>query len=71
MVRLLTRPLPIVTTFTSPCLSLGEPHADCARLKRARADNRCDRVDPIRDERGWAFRDGPGYSPDPSMASRS
>ncbi len=22
-------------------------------------------VDPIRDERGWAFRDGPGYSVDP------
>lgn len=22
-------------------------------------------VDPIRDERGWAFRSGPGYSPDP------
>lgn len=22
-------------------------------------------VDPIRDERGWAFRDGPGYTPDP------
>jgi putative glutathione S-transferase len=22
-------------------------------------------VDPIRDERGWAFRDGPGYSSDP------
>src|SRR5882757_9466856 len=22
-------------------------------------------VDPIRDERGWAFRDGPGYSIDP------
>ena len=22
-------------------------------------------VDPIRDEKGWAFRDGPGYSPDP------
>jgi putative glutathione S-transferase len=22
-------------------------------------------VDPIRDERGWAFRDGPGHSPDP------
>ena len=22
-------------------------------------------VDPIRDGRGWAFRDGPGYSPDP------
>ena len=22
-------------------------------------------VDPIRDERGWAFRDGPGYSEDP------
>ncbi|MDQ6933344.1 MAG: glutathione S-transferase family protein [Candidatus Eremiobacteraeota bacterium] len=22
-------------------------------------------VDPIRDERGWAFRDGPGNSPDP------
>jgi len=22
-------------------------------------------LDPIRDERGWAFRDGPGYSQDP------
>jgi len=22
-------------------------------------------VDPIRDERGWAFRDGPGHSSDP------
>lgn len=22
-------------------------------------------VDPIRDERGWAFREGPGYGPDP------
>src|SRR6266404_9005629 len=22
-------------------------------------------VDPIRDDRGWAFRDGPGYSRDP------
>ncbi len=22
-------------------------------------------VDPIRDERGWAFRNGPGYSSDP------
>jgi glutathionyl-hydroquinone reductase len=22
-------------------------------------------VDPIRDERGWAFRDGPGHSTDP------
>ncbi|MBW3572716.1 MAG: glutathione S-transferase family protein [Gemmatimonadetes bacterium] len=22
-------------------------------------------VDPIRDERGWAFRDGPGHGPDP------
>ena len=22
-------------------------------------------VDPMRDERGWAFRDGPGYSKDP------
>src|SRR6266487_6080758 len=22
-------------------------------------------VDPIRDERGWAFRDGPAYSTDP------
>ena len=22
-------------------------------------------VDPIRDERGWAFRNGPGYSTDP------
>src|SRR6266496_1100265 len=26
-------------------------------------------VDPIRDERGWAFRDGPGYSRDPITAS--
>ena len=22
-------------------------------------------ADPIRDDRGWAFRDGPGFSPDP------
>ena len=22
-------------------------------------------VDPMRDERGWAFRDGPGHSRDP------
>src|SRR5712675_132652 len=22
-------------------------------------------VDPIRDEKGWAFRDGPGFSTDP------
>src|SRR5215813_10399095 len=22
-------------------------------------------VDPVRDERGWAFRDGPGHSTDP------
>src|SRR6266446_2161552 len=22
-------------------------------------------VDPVRDERGWAFREGPGYSTDP------
>src|SRR4051794_15901680 len=22
-------------------------------------------VDPVRDERGWAFRDGPGFTPDP------
>src|SRR5712675_2770989 len=22
-------------------------------------------VDPVRDERGWAFRDGPGFSADP------
>src|SRR5882757_8918621 len=22
-------------------------------------------VDPVRDERGWAFRDGPGFSHDP------
>ena len=25
----------------------------------------CTVVDPIRDERGWAFREGPGYTPDP------
>ena len=25
----------------------------------------CTVVDPIRDDRGWAFRDGPGYSHDP------
>ena len=22
-------------------------------------------VDPVRDDRGWAFREGPGHSPDP------
>ena len=25
-------------------------------------------VDPVRDERGWAFRDGPGFSKDPVNA---
>ena len=24
-------------------------------------------VDPIRDERGWAFRTGPGFTPDPDQ----
>ena len=23
-------------------------------------------ADPVRDEHGWAFRDGPGYSADPA-----
>ena len=27
-------------------------------------------VDPIRDERGWAFRDGPGHGPDPVCGFR-
>ena len=28
-------------------------------------------VDPVRDERGWAFREGPGHGPTRSTASRS
>jgi putative glutathione S-transferase len=35
------------------------------RLKRLEAVISMSVVDPIRDERGWAFRDGPGYAQDP------
>jgi putative glutathione S-transferase len=35
------------------------------RLKRLEEVVGVTVVDPVRDERGWAFRDGPGCSPDP------
>lgn len=35
------------------------------RLKRLDSVIGATVVDPVRDERGWAFRDGPGYSSDP------
>ncbi|HEY0945728.1 MAG TPA: glutathione S-transferase family protein [Opitutaceae bacterium] len=35
------------------------------RLKRLEAMIGITVVDPVRDERGWAFRDGPGFSRDP------
>ena len=35
------------------------------RLKRLEAAIGFTVVDPVRDERGWAFRDGPGFSKDP------
>jgi putative glutathione S-transferase len=35
------------------------------RLKRLEAAIGYTVVDPVRDERGWAFRDGPGFSKDP------
>jgi putative glutathione S-transferase len=35
------------------------------RLKRLEHAIGMTVVDPVRDERGWAFRDGPGYSSDP------
>lgn len=35
------------------------------KLKRLEAAVGMTVVDPVRDERGWAFRDGPGYSTDP------
>ena len=35
------------------------------RLKRLEDVISLSVVDPIRDERGWAFRDGPGHSVDP------
>jgi putative glutathione S-transferase len=34
-------------------------------LKQLEADIGATVVDPVRDERGWAFRDGPGHSRDP------
>lgn len=34
-------------------------------LKRLEVDVGVTVVDPVRDERGWAFRDGPGHSRDP------
>ena len=35
------------------------------KLKRLESAVGVTVVDPVRDERGWAFRDGPGYSRDP------
>lgn len=35
------------------------------KLKRLEGVIGLTAVDPIRDERGWAFREGPGHSPDP------
>jgi glutathionyl-hydroquinone reductase len=35
------------------------------KLKRLEAVVGVTVVDPVRDERGWAFRDGPGYTQDP------
>jgi putative glutathione S-transferase len=35
------------------------------RLMRLEEAVGCTVVDPVRDDRGWAFRDGPGYSHDP------
>lgn len=35
------------------------------KLKRLEASVGVTVVDPVRDERGWAFRDGPGYTHDP------
>jgi glutathionyl-hydroquinone reductase len=35
------------------------------KLKRLEAVLGVTVVDPVRDERGWAFRDGPGYTQDP------
>jgi glutathionyl-hydroquinone reductase len=50
-------------------ISLACPWASRAlmalRLKRLERVVGVTVLDPIRDERGWAFRDGPGYSHDP------
>lgn len=50
-------------------VSLACPWASRAviarRLKRLEEAIGMTVVDPVRDERGWAFRDGPGYSQDP------
>ena len=35
------------------------------RLKRLESVISMSVVDPVRDERGWAFREGPGHGPDP------
>jgi len=50
-------------------ISLACPWASRAfivlKLKRLENTVGVTVVDPVRDERGWAFRDGPGYSRDP------
>jgi len=51
--------------FTSLCLPLASRTFIVLKLKRLEKIIGVTVVDPIRDERGWAFRDGPGYSTDP------
>jgi putative glutathione S-transferase len=50
-------------------ISLACPWASRAfivlKLKRLEAGVGVTVLDPVRDERGWAFRDGPGFSKDP------
>lgn len=62
-------PLPAVAGRYHLYVSLACPWAHrtliVRRLKRLEEAIGVTVVDPVRDERGWAFRDGPGHSHDP------
>src|SRR5438067_13230964 len=64
-----TTPYPAAAGRYHLYVSLACPWASrtaiARRLKNLDAAIGMTVVDPVRDERGWAFRDGPGYSRDP------
>src|SRR5882672_9855568 len=64
-----TTPFPLAQGRYHLYISLACPWASrtfiVRKLKRLEQAIGVTAADPIRDERGWAFRDGPGYSRDP------
>ena len=61
---MLARPGVITFMFRSPAHGPAAPSSSRHLLGLEEAVGMTV-VDPVRDERGWAFRDGPGFSHDP------